>query len=120
MHHVALRTRSVSTLARFYEAIVGLERVRETPAGSVWLRAGETIVMIEARAEEEPDVPAKTMDLLAFAIAAHERDTWRSQLTTRGVAIESESDHSIYFRDPDGRRLALSDYPTDTLRVGVR
>jgi hypothetical protein len=34
-------------------------------------------------------------------------------LSNAGIAIEAETPHTIYFRDPDGRRVALSDYPFD-------
>lgn len=111
MHHIALRVPSVTRAAEFYTQAVGLVPMRETASGSIWLRAGESIVMIEERLVGEPRVPEGTMELHAFAIAAGDRQARRAQLESFGVTIESETAYSIYFRDPEGRRLALSHYP---------
>ena len=49
----------------------------------------------------------------AFAITADALQPWRDHLSRRGVAIESEVNwprggRSLYFRDPDGNLLSLS------------
>ena len=115
IHHLALRTRDVARLVSFYEEVLGLRRRSrpEDPAPrSVWLEIDDAgaLLMIERAEEGEPSVPAGTMDLVALAIGAAERGRWRSTLTAGGVPIEAETAFTMYFRDPDGRRVALSHY----------
>lgn len=104
IHHVALRTTDVARLERFYVGVLGLSPARRDDArGSVWLDAGGAVIMLEPAGPGEPAVPRGTMDLVAFAV--DDKETWRAR-----VAVEAETAHTLYFRDPDGRRVALSDY----------
>jgi catechol 2,3-dioxygenase-like lactoylglutathione lyase family enzyme len=110
IHHIALRTRDVARLERFYVEVLGLPIMRRDAArGSVWLAASEFVLMLERAQEGEPAVPAGSMELLALSVAS--LDGWRGRLADAGVAIEGETAHTLYFRDPDGRRLGVSDYP---------
>jgi catechol 2,3-dioxygenase-like lactoylglutathione lyase family enzyme len=107
IHHIALRTLEVDRLVAFYGWLLGLRVTRRDDArGSVWLDARGTIVMIERAAAGEPGIPPATMELVAFAV--DDREAWRDRLTRARVHIESETDHTLYFRDPDGRRVAVS------------
>ncbi|MFO0678122.1 MAG: VOC family protein [Polyangiaceae bacterium] len=120
LHHLALRSESPRRLAEFYENVVGL---RPAPADlprrpddrdrdlRVWLACGATIVMIERRTPEEPVPDPRSRELVAFAMAADAREVSRARLLAAGVVLEEESDFSLYFRDPEGRRLALSHFP---------
>jgi catechol 2,3-dioxygenase-like lactoylglutathione lyase family enzyme len=113
IHHVALRTRDVARLEAFYAGVLDLRVVRRDPErGAVWLDAGGAIVMIERAAAEEPAIPAGSLDLVAFAMddSAEEMNRWRAR-----VAVEAETQHTLYFRDPDGRRVGVSRYPIGTL-----
>jgi hypothetical protein len=60
--------------------------------------------MIEQRLEGEPAPVVGSMDLLAFAVSPEER----ALLRTFGVPLEAETAATSYFRDPDGRRVAVS------------
>ena len=105
IHHVALRTRDLARLEQFYASTLGLRVMRRDDArGSVWLDAGGTVLMLERAGADEPGVPAGTKDLVAFAV--DDKETWRGR-----VAVEAETEHTLYFRDPDGRRVAVSSYP---------
>jgi catechol 2,3-dioxygenase-like lactoylglutathione lyase family enzyme len=104
IHHVALRTQDVPRLLEFYAGTLGL-RVLEHEH-SVWLEAGDAIVMLEARGPSEPDVPVGSMEMIAFAISPEERAA-----LARRLPVESETRFTIYVRDPDGRRVGLSHYP---------
>jgi len=127
IHHVALRTADLARLESFYVNVIGLAVIpaapRAAPGGGdrVWLAAGGAVLMLEGAADGEPTVTPGTMDLLAFGAFTGEDaggdatgrplDRWRARLERAGVPVEAETPHTLYFRDPDGRRVALSDHP---------
>ena len=88
VHHLAFRTRDLARLERFYTDLLGLHVARRDEERSVWLRAGGTLLMLEQA----------------------DADRWRRALAAAGVLIEDETGFTFYFRDPDGRRVALSHY----------
>jgi catechol 2,3-dioxygenase-like lactoylglutathione lyase family enzyme len=115
VHHLALRTPDPSRLERFYAGFLGLRVARRDAArGSVWLETGTVVVMIEPAAENEPSPNRASQELLAFGIdpqSLHpDLPAWRKRLAESDVAIEAETPFTLYFRDPEGRRLALSTY----------
>ncbi len=117
VHHIALRTRSVEALSEFYERLFALRRVRTQPR-SVWLsRSGpssiETPVLMIERADRPKERPPSksSYDFLAFLLPRDERAKFRRRLRRLQVVIEEETKHTLYFRDPDGRRIGVSDYP---------
>lgn len=116
IHHLALRTRDVPKLVAFYRDVLGLPSAPDerVSAGSVWLAADGARVMIEEAAPEEPDLPRGSMELVAFAIAPDERARFEARLGRLSIAVEHRTDFTLYFRDPDGRRLAVSHYPEPT------
>lgn len=111
LHHVALRCDDIEQTARYYCATLGLhECARKHQADgalrSIWLRSGDVIFMCERRERDEPAIDPRSMELLCFSIAPHELAEWRERL---GV-IEAETQFTLYARDPDGRRVAVSCY----------
>ena len=110
VHHLAFRTRDLTRLERFYTDALGFSIARRDDDRSVWLRAGGTVLMLERAEEAEPDVAAGTKELIAFAIEEADADRWRRALTANAVPLEGETAFTLYFRDPDGRRIALSHY----------
>jgi catechol 2,3-dioxygenase-like lactoylglutathione lyase family enzyme len=110
VHHVGLRTDAVATLCAFYERWFGLRRVRETPT-SVWLGLGDGgVLMIEAKHEDEPAIDPRTRELLAFRGSSGALQALEDQLRALGL-LEDRTAHTLYFRDPDGRRVAWSCHP---------
>ena len=106
IHHVALRTRDLTRLEAFYAGVLGLAVLRRDEVrGTVWLDAAGTVLMLERAAADEPLAAPGTRELLAFAV--DDKEAWRM----RGLVLEDETPHTLYFRDPDGRRIAVSDYP---------
>ena len=106
IHHVALRTRDVARLERFYVGLLGLKVVRRDDArGSVWLDVEGAVVMIERAGPGEPSIDPRSLELVAFAV--DDVEAWRARVPS----VEAETGHTLYFRDPDGRRVAVSDYP---------
>ena len=112
IHHLALRTSDVRRLEAFYRDVAGLAVTSRPSEQRVWLSANETIVMLEQREAAEPDVPAGSMELVAFAIEPGERAAFVERLRNAGVALEGETAFTLYFRDPDGRRVGVSHYPS--------
>jgi catechol 2,3-dioxygenase-like lactoylglutathione lyase family enzyme len=107
IHHVAMRTLDLPRLEAFYAGVLGLSVLRRDDArGSVWLDLDGAVLMLERAAPGEPDVPQASLELLALAIDLSAREAFRAKL-----AVEAETTHTLYFRDPDGRRVALSSYP---------
>jgi glyoxylase I family protein len=118
LHHVALGALDVERVARFYREVVGLPEVaRHDDADgalrSIWLSAGETVLMIErsSEARERVEGVGPGPFLLAFAVTPGERADLERALHAAGAAIESRSEHSSYLRDPEGNRVAISHYP---------
>jgi catechol 2,3-dioxygenase-like lactoylglutathione lyase family enzyme len=105
IHHVAFRTNDLPRLERFYCDVLAFTVLqRDAPRGSVWLDAGGAVLMLERAEPGEPPVAPESRELLAFAV--EDKEAWRAR-----VAVEAETLHTLYFRDPDGRRLAVSSYP---------
>ena len=110
IHHIALRTGDLPRLEAFYCGVLGLQLSRRNGERSVWLGAGEAIVMLERAEPGEPSIAAGTMEMVAFAITKEERADYTRRLAEAGIAVESETAFTLYVRDPDGRRVGLSHY----------
>lgn len=118
LHHVALGARDVERVAAFYRDRLGLPEVARhlRPDGSlrsVWLDLGGPILMIE-RTEEQlravDGVGAGTF-LLALALTPAECVACEQSLAAAGVRVESRTEHTRYFRDPEGNCVAVSSHP---------
>jgi len=111
LHHIALRTRDVDRLLAFYRDWLGLALVRDQRPRAVWLGIEpRAVLMVEQAEPDEPEVPAGTRELLAFTVEVPARIALRTRLCDAGL-LEGETEHTLYFRDPDGRRVGVSSYP---------
>ncbi len=109
IHHIALRTRNRSALCDFL-TLLGLHEMRSS-AYSTWFRAGACVIMVERAEATEPATDSASMELIALECNSRpERDRLEARLVSSGVTIEDRSEHTIYFRDPDGRRWGASTY----------
>ncbi|HEY3257093.1 MAG TPA: VOC family protein [Polyangiaceae bacterium] len=118
LHHLALGTRDVARLARFYIDVLGLREVTrylhaDGSLRSVWLDLGGPLLMIETT-----DEPARQVSgvgagpfLIALSVASEARPAFEARLEGAGSLIESRSQHTSYARDPDGNCIAISSYP---------
>lgn len=104
LHHLAFRTRDLATVERFYVDVLGFAVTRRSER-SVWLDAAGTILMLERA--EPGEATAHAMELTCFAIAP---DAYAA-LAPRLPPLEGRTAATVYFRDPDGRRVGLSAYP---------
>jgi catechol 2,3-dioxygenase-like lactoylglutathione lyase family enzyme len=115
VHHLAFRTQQLRKVVRFYCSVLGLAVVREQRLSngtirSVWLAADRTIVMIEAAEIDEPRIPPRSNELVAFKVPKRDVARMRARLLRHRIRIEAETQHSCYFRDPDGRRVAFTTF----------
>ena len=123
-HHIALKVLDLDRCAQFYSEVLGLRSIQthSYPNGlprSVWYDLGGVLLMLE-HGEGVPvaretaiaqDPPPPGWHLLALTITPPSRAEWRARLEQAGVRITGETAYSIYFRDPENNRLALSHYP---------
>jgi catechol 2,3-dioxygenase-like lactoylglutathione lyase family enzyme len=111
LHHLALRTRDIERLLAFYLRWFGLVVQRDARPRSVWLTLDPgAVLMIEQAEPTEPSVAAGSQELVAFAVTIGQRERLREALVAAAL-LEHETEHTLYFRDPDGRRVAVSSYP---------
>ena len=123
LHHLALGTRDVERLARFYIDVLELREVNRHLHGdgslrSVWLDLGGALLMIEPT-DEPPRTRVTGVGagpfLIAVTVLVDERPAFEARLEAAGSLVESRSEFSSYARDPDGNRIALSVYPLSGL-----
>ena len=111
LHHLALRVADCERALAFYSGILGLPEVRRLEQGgalrAVWVAAGEVVIMLES-ALRGAGPAAGSGHVLAFA--AGDLQTWEERLTAAGVPIDDRTDQTLFVRDPDGHRVALSVY----------
>lgn len=118
LHHVAVGSRDVERLARFYGELFSLAEARrhhdeQGALRSIWLDLEGTWLMIEHSLE-----PPRVVNgigsgpfLLALSVYQGERQRLERELEARGHTIESRTSFTSYTRDPDGNRVAFSHYP---------
>jgi catechol 2,3-dioxygenase-like lactoylglutathione lyase family enzyme len=119
LHHIAVGARDVAVLAEFYCRLLQTEaRQRHLDeAGtlrSVWLDLSGVLLMIE-RAQPQPPRPRVEgvglgTFLLAFRADAAGRLAFEERAAGLGAEVESRSANTSYLRDPDGNRIAVSEY----------
>ncbi len=112
VHHLAFRTHDLARLELFYAQALGLVVLRRDAERSVWLDAGGSVLMLERAEPGEAAGKAGEMDLVAFEVSPDQRAFYMDTLTRARVPVEGSTDFTLYFRDPDGRRIGLSSYPT--------
>jgi catechol 2,3-dioxygenase-like lactoylglutathione lyase family enzyme len=110
LHHLALRTVDLERLLAFYATWLACPIARDQRPRAVWLSLGDAVMlMIEQAAPGEPSLPAGSLELVAFRVTADERCALRARLVAAGM-LEAETAHTLYMRDPDGRRVGFSSY----------
>ena len=110
IHHVAFRTHDLPRLHAFYTSL-GFETTR-SDARSVWLRSGDAILMLEAAEPEEARDLGASKELVAFEVTIEQRQALHTKLESIRVPTDGATPFTTYVRDPDGRRIGFSHYPT--------
>lgn len=131
LHHAAWVTPDAARLVDFYTRVLGMELVHSVmddrvpstgqafPYLHIFFRMldGSTIAFFEA-----PSIPMRSpsthpayevFDHFAMQVTTRaEIDEWHRRLVSAGIDVVGPTDHgiiySIYFHDPDGRRLELT------------
>lgn len=117
----ALYVDDIEKSAAFYERVFGFRKIFEESDRLCALSISDKQVLLLFRIGASRNAkPTKNGVIpphdgsgtlhLAFAIPETDRETWREQLKTNGVEIESEvhcGGDSLYVRDPDGHLVEL-------------
>jgi len=108
IHHVALRVRDLEAARGFYGGLLGLQEMkRDDGSRSIWLRAGDAVLMLERTLRGGgPDAGSGHV----LALVTEDLELWEEKLTAAGVPIDDRTPHTLFVRDPDGHRVALSVY----------
>ncbi len=122
-HHQALQVVDLPAMERFYRSLFELPVLQRWPDGaggdrSVWLGLEQGFLALE-KAPPGSAVPPRGdfgdgrvgLYVLALRIELADRARWESRLSAAGVAIERRTAFSLFFRDPEGNRLAVSHHP---------
>jgi catechol 2,3-dioxygenase-like lactoylglutathione lyase family enzyme len=119
LDHVAIGVADIERSRRFYEDVVGLERVFEewdVPVVMAARGSGVAIFDRELHPSPTPDEvepPAVRILHIAFRLDRAGFDAAQTELAERGVGNRFSDhglSHSLYFNDPDGHLLELTTY----------
>lgn len=118
-HHLALRTSDVPALAAWYCAMFDLIEARDLMPKSIWLGlAQDAMLMIEAREADEPAPTPGSMEMFAMRVTPVFKQEVKRRAVDRGC-FDGETEHTVYVRDPEGRRVGVSTFDLTGLQLVV-
>ena len=113
---VAFRVNNLPQMKRFYQDVLGLEVLGETPTAALLKIAdgygGHTQVLGLFDRSVPVGPEGTTVDHIAFTIGLYDFESERKRLEGLGLAVEVK-DHewvkwrSLYFHDPEGNEVEL-------------
>lgn len=112
IHHIAVFCRNAGLLSEFYIKFLEFKLIvthlnEDTTVRSIWLQlSDQSILMLENNVNE-----FFSGGVIAFEIKINDRVRWTQRLRNYGISIEHETRYSVYFRDPENNRLAMTHYP---------
>ncbi len=107
IHHLAIRVRDLDAARDFYGGLLGLAEMKRDGSRSVWLRAGDAVLMLELALRGKGGDEGSG-HVLAFAVEDLAR--WEERLEAAGIVVEDRTGTTIFVRDPDGHRVGLSTF----------
>lgn len=117
VHHIAIQVRDLGLVARFYSDVLGLAGLPSVRSDARWFDLNGAILMLEQcggdPVREAFDTPRPGLHVLALGIARTERRVYAERLAQNQIVIERETRFSLFVRDPEGNRVALSHYPDE-------
>lgn len=117
--HVALLVRDVEGAARWYQDVLGLDRLYREVWGShpAVVGKGGTSLALFPVVSHAPHPPPGRDTLcvrhIAFRVDHTNFLAAQDELTRRGIPFEfqdHQAAHSVYFDDPDGHHLEITTY----------
>lgn len=121
LHHVALQVRALGPMVAFYKEVLGLSVLAEHPGAdgrlrSVWMGLPGAFLALETVTSAlPPPAPFRNQApgwfLVALRIRPADRARVRAELEQAHVPVEHETPWTLYVRDPEGNRVALSHHP---------
>ena len=120
--HVALAVQDVRRSARWYQDVLGLERLYQDSWGDMpaVVGVGGTAVAlfaVQGSSNGRPGRDMLAMRHLAFRVDSVNFARARAALEEKGIPVLYEDHgiaHSIYFHDPDGHQLEITTYDLGT------
>ena len=128
LNHIAIKSKQVEVLSDFYRRVLELPLLKtfkdENGLRSIWLSLGTSILMLERSDYDEDKASTRTgffvdkpgYHLLAFTVSIEKQSVLRASLHDLEIKIEHESEYTIYFRDPDGNRIGLSNLDVSSVK----
>lgn len=120
---MAIQARDVEKVTAFYRDLLGFPELKRhlRPDGSlrsIWVGVpGGAFLAIEAVGGEPAELPFRHehpgLLMLAFRIPRAERTGAVEAFARAGVPLDHETRWTVYVRDPEGNRVALSHHPED-------
>ncbi len=120
-HHLAIQVTEVEKVARFYREVLGVEEVarhlrEDGTLRSIWVTVGGGMFLAIEQgdgllAQEPFRHPRPGLFLIALRIASQEREAALARLASLKVEVVHQTRWTVYFRDPEGNRVALSHHP---------
>ena len=118
---LAIQVKALEDVAGFYREVLGLPEIERHHGDdgrlrSIWLDVAGGFLALE-RVEVAPSPDPGFRDgrpgifLVALRIARADRARIRAELDRRGIPLVHETRWTMYVRDPEGNRVALSDHP---------
>ena len=121
-HHLAIQVKALEDVAGFYREVLGLRELERHHGDdgrlrSIWLDVGGGGFLALERVEKAPSRKPGSGDgraglfLVALRIPREDRARIRAELDRRGIPLVHETRWTLYVRDPEGNRVALSHHP---------
>jgi glyoxylase I family protein len=120
-HHLAIQVSDLERLAIFYREVLGLPELTrhyrdDGSLRSIWMGVGEGRFIALEHVDRPPEPedfrdPHPGLFLFALKISAQDRPGIVRELTERKIEIVHQTRWTLYIRDPEGNRVALSHHP---------
>ena len=123
-HHLAIQVKALEDAAGFYREVLGLREIERHHGDdgrlqSIWLDVGGGGFLALERVESPPSPDPAFRDgrpglvLVALRGPRTDRPRIHAELERRGIPLVHETRWTLYVRDPEGNRVALSHHPED-------
>ena len=123
-HHLAIQVKALEDVAGFYREVLGLREIERHHGDdgrlqSIWLDVGGGGFLALERVESPPSPDPAFRDgrpglfLVALRVPRTDRPRIHAELERRGIPLVHETRWTLYVRDPEGNRVALSHHPED-------